>query len=161
MHLSFIHTIDGQNFALCIVSDGGSHSAAGRSQSHFHLHAGAAVVFFDQPAIVNQAEIDNVDWNLGVVALPKLVPNIFFGNFAVCLCGLFFHGGFRLLQPERVQILFGDARQPVWCRDRITSAKRLCDHALGTFYECKFTAAWNLNPFTVAAQAKLRVLLHL
>jgi hypothetical protein len=77
LNISFIHAIDGQNLALRIVRDGRSHAATGRSECHFDFHAGSAVILLDQATIVNEAKINNVDGDFRIVALAKLVPDIF------------------------------------------------------------------------------------
>ena len=70
LDIGFIDAVDGQDFALCIVSNGRSHATSGRSQRHFHFHPRAAVVLLGQTAIINQAEINDVDRDLRIVALP-------------------------------------------------------------------------------------------
>src|SRR5260370_25315053 len=78
LDIGLIYSVDRQNFALRIVRDRRSHPATGSSQSHFHFHFGAAFWFIDQSAVVNKPKIDNVHWDLWVVALSKLVPHSFF-----------------------------------------------------------------------------------
>ena len=78
LDISFVDAIDTQNLTLRIVGDCRSHSAARGRERHFHFHFGAAFRFFDQPAIVNEAKIDNVHRDLRVVALTKLGPHVFF-----------------------------------------------------------------------------------
>src|SRR5439155_22781015 len=76
LHIGFVHAIDRQNFALRIVRNRRAHSAAGRSQRHLYFHFCSAFWFIDQPAIVNQAKIDNVHRNFRIETLSKLVPDI-------------------------------------------------------------------------------------
>jgi hypothetical protein len=77
LDISLIYAVDRQNLALSVVRDRWPHPAARRSERHFHFHARAAIILFDQTAIVNQTKINNVDRDFGVVALPKLVPDVF------------------------------------------------------------------------------------
>src|SRR5205814_8415715 len=77
LDISFIDAVYAQDFALRIVRDCRSHSATGRSQSHFYFDARSAIFFFDQPTIVHQPEINNVDRYLGIITLPELVPDVF------------------------------------------------------------------------------------
>ena len=77
LDIGFIHAVDGQNLALGIVRDCWPHAAAGRSERHFHFHARAAIILFDQTAIVNQTKINNVDRDFRIITLAKLVPDIF------------------------------------------------------------------------------------
>src|SRR5262245_34292400 len=77
LHVSFIDAIYAEDFALRIVRDCRSHSATRRGQSHFYFHARPAIVLFRQATIVHQAKIDDVNWNLWVITLPELVPDIF------------------------------------------------------------------------------------
>ena len=77
LHVGFVDAVDAQNFALRIVRNCRSHSAAGRGQSHFRFDARAAVLLFAQATIVDQTKIDDVNRNLGVITLPELVPDVF------------------------------------------------------------------------------------
>src|ERR1043166_6962975 len=73
LHVGLIHAVDGQNLALRIMCNGWSHATTGRSESHLHFHASAAIISFDQTAIVNQTKINNIHADLWIVTLPKLV----------------------------------------------------------------------------------------
>src|SRR5262249_49121760 len=78
LHISFIHAVDAENFALCIMGDSRSHSTTRRGQSHFYFDARSSVVLLSQTAIVNQTEINDVDRDLRIVALAQLIPDVFF-----------------------------------------------------------------------------------
>ena len=84
LDICFIYAVDRQNLALSVVRDRWSHPAARRSERHFHFHARAAIILFDQTAIVNQTKINNIDRDFRIVALPKLIPDVFIRDFAVC-----------------------------------------------------------------------------
>src|SRR5262249_48224736 len=76
LDIGVVHTVDAQNFALRVVGDGRAHPATGSGQSHFHFHSCAAILFFHQSAIINQAKINNVYRDFWVVTLPQLIPDI-------------------------------------------------------------------------------------
>src|SRR6266571_6888333 len=76
--LSFVNTIDAEDFTLRIMRDRGSHSTARRRQRHFYFDLRAAFRLLHQLTIVNQTEIDDVDWNFGIETLPQLIPDSLF-----------------------------------------------------------------------------------
>ena len=108
-----------------IVRDGGSHPATRRGQCHLHFYFRAAVWFLDQLAIVDQAEVDDVDRDFRIVALAELVPDRFFIDRSAC--------AFRLagLSPLALAVfpnqarrdLFRDAGQTLISRDRVAAAE--------------------------------------
>src|SRR6476660_4349519 len=57
LDVGFVHAIDGENFTLGIVRDGGAHAATGRSERHLHGHFRAAFRPLRELTIVNQTEI--------------------------------------------------------------------------------------------------------
>ena len=111
---------------------------------------------FGQLAIVNQTEIDDVHRNFRVEALPQLVPDRLFIDFAGC-CDAGFsaaplvEAGFS--KPERVQIFFGDARQSLVGRDGVAAAEGLSDHARRARGDRRFVSARDLD--RVQSRAKV------
>src|SRR5215470_1002007 len=87
LDIGFVHAVYRQDLTLGVVCDGWSHAAARRGQRHFHFHAHATIIFFDQTAVVNQTKVYNVDRNFRIIALTKLIPHVFFRNLAVCGTG--------------------------------------------------------------------------
>src|SRR5206468_1584738 len=81
--------------------------------------------------IVNQTKIDNVDRNFRVVTLPKLIPDIFLRNFAVCCPGgLLSLLRLRFFKPQSIKILLRDSRQTLVRCDRVAATQALGDYSL-------------------------------
>ncbi len=75
LDIRFIHTVDGQDFALRIIRDRRIHSAIERSESH--LHFPAAFRPLGQLTIGSQTEINQLHRNLWVETLPQLFQTAF------------------------------------------------------------------------------------
>src|ERR1044071_1549501 len=143
------------------MCDRWSHPAARRSERHFHFYARAAIVLFDQTAIVNQTKINNIDRDFGIVALPKLIPDVFIRDFAICSAyRLLSRLRLRFFKTQSIKIVLGDSRQALISRDRITAAQALRDHALSSSRDRCLLPARNLDGLAIATQCEFSVLVH-
>jgi hypothetical protein len=143
------------------MRDGRSHAAARRGKCHFHLDASAAFIVLDQTAIVNQTKINNIDWNFRVIALAKLVPDVFLRDFAVC-CVDWLLGWLRLglFKTQSVEIFLRDSSQPLIRRNRIAATKALRDHSLSSSRNGRRLPTRDLDRLAIATQCEFSVLVH-
>ena len=112
-------------------------------------------------AIINQAEIDDVHRDLGVVALLELIPHGCFRNLAVGFSGRFGRGGGgRLFQAQRVEVFFVHAGQPEIRGHGVTAAESLRDHARRARGDRHFGAARDEDRLAIAIQSEFSVLKH-
>src|SRR5207244_11353875 len=160
LDVCFIHTVNTKNFALRIVRNRWSHAATRRSQSHFHFDSRAALLFFDQTAIIDQAQINNVYRDLWIVALPQLVPYIFFRDLTICGCSFWGFLCLRFLQTKRVEVFLCNACQALVSCDGIASSEALRASPLRSGRDCGLLTARNLDRFAITAQRKFSVLVH-
>src|SRR5207244_12901361 len=144
----------------CVVSDGRAHAATRRGQSHFHFHPRAAILFLAQTTIINQTQIDNVHRDLRIVALPQLVPYIFFRDLTICGCSFWGILCLRFLQTKRIEVFLCNARQALVSCNGIASSEALRDHPLRSGRDCGLLTARNLDRFAITAQRKFSVLVH-
>lgn len=70
-----IDPFNGHDFRLGIGGNDGTHAATGSGERHFDADDGLTVFFGDR-AIVNQTEVDDIDWNLRVVDALELGPDL-------------------------------------------------------------------------------------
>src|SRR6266542_2361003 len=161
LDIGFIHAVNRQNFALGVVGYCGPHAAARRSERHFHFHAHPAVILFSQTTIVNQTKVNNVDRDFGIVALPKLVPDVFVRNLAVCSADRLL-SWFQLafFKTQGIEIFFFNSRQALVRRNRVATTEALRDYALGSSRDRCLLPAWNLDCLAIAAQREFSVLVH-
>jgi hypothetical protein len=94
-----VDVFDGEDAALGVGGDGGAHAAAGGGEGHFDFGFAAAGFCIDDAAIVNEAEVDDVDRDFGVVDVAELGPDGLFDVVGVFgdvggAAGFFFFGGF-------------------------------------------------------------------
>ena len=73
LDIGFLDLIEREQFGLNIGGDLAAEMAAGRGERHFYVHAVAGD--FD---VVDQTEIDDIQRNFGVIAIPELIPNFLF-----------------------------------------------------------------------------------
>ena len=114
-------------------------------------------------AIVNQAEVDDVDRNFRVETLAQLIPDRFlvddarsrrFEDFTAPLVA----GG--LLQTEGVQIFLRDARETLVGGDCVAAAEGLRDHARRAGGNGRLVSARDLNRFDIAGGGEFGVFVH-
>src|SRR3569623_1246113 len=118
------------HFAGDVGLQEGSHAAAGRGERHLDVDAVAALGQWHDVAFVDEAELDDVDGNLGVVAGGELGPYQFFVDAAVTaerggVDGLVVAG-----LAERIGILAVDANQAAFDITGVAAAERLGDGLL-------------------------------
>ena len=84
------------NFLLSVLDEDFAHAATRCGQRHVDADGSLAILAWNHIQAIDQTEIDNVDWNLGVVAGLQLLPD----NFLDVLVGGVFRylrGRYRLL----------------------------------------------------------------
>src|SRR5580698_5375981 len=81
------HARHTQYFALRVGGDRRTHAATGRGKGHLHFDEIAAAFLRLDFEAVNEAEVDDVDRNFGIVAGFELRPNVVLVERAVRLAG--------------------------------------------------------------------------
>lgn len=66
LDVGFINVVDGEDFCLGVCGDDGAHAAAWGGEGHFYLDDFFTVDLLDG-AVVDEAEVDDVDGDFGVV----------------------------------------------------------------------------------------------
>lgn len=135
-----VHVFDGHNAALGIGGDGGAHAAARGGEGHLDHSAVFALIGLLDMAVIDKAEVDDVDGDFGVIDVLELVPDLSFevagilGNVGGGALRFFFRG--LGVNAEGVHILGADTGEAEVSRHGIGATEGLGDdhlHAEGQF----------------------------
>lgn len=77
LDICFVDFVDGEDLCLGICGDDRAHAAARGGESHFHLHDFLVIDLFDG-AVVNEAEVDDVDRDFRIINAFELCPDLLF-----------------------------------------------------------------------------------
>lgn len=150
VHGGLVHAVQHEDFLAGICGDGWTHAAAGGGECHFYIHHGGAVLVLFHEAVVNQAEIDDVDWNFRIKNHLQLSPYGFLQRAFDRDFRCFRHG--TGLYAQGVYIFFVDACQSGLGRDGIGAAQRLGDDYRGSARQNDRVAAGDLDGVAVAKE---------
>ena len=147
-------TRDLHEAAVCIGSDGGPHPATWGGEGHVDLNEVGIVFFFVYVKFVNEAEVDDVDWDFGVVNLAELLPEgVWLGWTWVILCSFYGVGVFFLLLfAKRVCVFPGDAEHPVGSHDGEVASQGMGDGNVSSGGKGAGFALWNEGGFHITGQ---------
>src|SRR3569623_1405376 len=115
------------HFAGDVGLQDGAHAAAGRGERHLDVDAVAARGQWHDVAVVDEAEPDDVDGNLGVVAGGELGPYQFFVDAAVTAARGGVDGLVVEVLAERIGILAVAAHQAAFGISGVAADERLGD----------------------------------
>ena len=76
--IGFVDAGEGFDLGFGFLGEDGAHAAAGGGEGHLDGDEGAVAVAWGDLAIVDEAEVDDVDGDFGVVAGLELVPDALF-----------------------------------------------------------------------------------
>ncbi len=159
-HLGFADAGEGFDLGLGFLGEDGAHAAAGGGQRHLDGDVGAVAVARGDQAIVDEAEVHDVDRDFRVVTGLELVPDPLFINRGAGMNG---RGGGCLggdFEAEGVGVLRADAGEAHLRGDGVTAAEGLGDEDSVPGGQDDGVARGDLNRGTIAGQGAFGIFVH-
>ncbi len=161
LDFGFVHAGEGFDLGFGFLGEDGAHAATGGGEGHFDGDEGAVGVARGDLAIVDEAEVNDVHGNLGVVAGLELVPDAFFIDGGIGVPGLGRGlGGDGGFEAESAGILGADAGEAHLGGDGVAAAEGLGDEDGVAGVKEDGVAGGDLDGGAVAGEGALGVLVH-
>jgi len=141
-----------KDFLLRVLGDHTAHPTTGGGEGHFDMNDVSAFGMSLHDQVVDEPEIDNIDWNFGIVTTLERLPNLGFLEGAEG--GGWGNGGRSWMrrQPEGVPIFWGHSEKSAQGLDGPGPSKGLSDMERGSGGENDGVAGGDLDGFAIAEQ---------
>jgi hypothetical protein len=159
LHGGFVYAGEGLDLGLGLLGEYGTHAASGGGEGHLDGDLCAAICGGGDLAIVDEAEVDDVYGDLGVVAGFQLIPDFFFVDGAFGMEGIPGAAGLDV-DAEGVGVLRGDACEAHLGGYGVAAAEGLGDEDGAAGWEDDGIAGGDLDGGAVAGECALGVFVH-